>query len=108
MKWSALSRQLGLAVRRRREALGIRQEDVARRLKMHRTYYGAIERGQKNVRMDTLERICAVLKAQMWEVVHEAEEQEPLSDSGRKVGRRKIGKRVPKRSAQLPHQKRVR
>jgi transcriptional regulator with XRE-family HTH domain len=41
---------------------------------MHRTYYGAIERGQKNVRLETLERICAVLKISMWEVMQDAEE----------------------------------
>jgi transcriptional regulator with XRE-family HTH domain len=100
--------RIGLAVRERREALGIRQEDVAKRLNMHRTYYGAIERGQKNVRLDTLERICAVLKTQMWAVMQEAEERESLSDSGGKVGRKKIGKTRPKRSAQLAQQKRVR
>jgi transcriptional regulator with XRE-family HTH domain len=66
--------RIGLAVRRQRESLGVRQEDVAKKLKMHRTYYGAIERGQKNVRLETLERICAVLKIPMWEVMQEAEE----------------------------------
>ena len=40
---------------------------------MHRTYYSAIERGQKNLRIQTLERICAVLKLQMWEVMQDAE-----------------------------------
>jgi transcriptional regulator with XRE-family HTH domain len=74
MKGNSLSVRLGLAVRQRREALGIRQQDVARRLKMHRTYYGAIERGQKNVRLDTLGRICAVLKIQMWELMQEVED----------------------------------
>ena len=66
--------RIGLAVRQRRESLGVRQEDVAKKLKMHRTYYGAIERGQKNVRLETLERICAVLKISMWEVMQDAEE----------------------------------
>lgn len=66
--------RIGLAVRQRRESLCVRQEDVAKKLKMHRTYYGAIERGQKNVRLETLERICAVLKISMWEVMQDAEE----------------------------------
>jgi transcriptional regulator with XRE-family HTH domain len=74
MKGSSLSTRIGLAVRQRRESLGVRQEDVAKKLKMHRTYYGAIERGQKNVRLETLERICAVLKISMWEVMQDAEE----------------------------------
>lgn len=71
---AALSVRVGLAIRKRREALGIRQDDVARKLKMHRTYYGAIERGQKNLRIQTLERICAVLDLDMWEIMREAEE----------------------------------
>ena len=74
MKGRSLSTRIGLAVRQRRESLGVRQEDVAKKLKMHRTYYGAIERGQKNVRLETLERICAVLKISMWEVMQDAEE----------------------------------
>lgn len=73
MKRSSLSTRLGVAMRQRREALGIRQEDVARKLRMHRTYYGAIERGQKNVRMETLHRICAALKTSMWELMKDAE-----------------------------------
>lgn len=75
MKGDSLSSRIGATLRQRREALGIRQQDVARQLKMHRTYYGAIERGQKNVRLDTLKRICATLGLQMWELMQEAEEQ---------------------------------
>jgi len=51
----------------------VSQEDFAELIGMHRTYYSAIERGLKNVRIETLERICGALGAHIWEVVKEAE-----------------------------------
>ncbi|PZN33847.1 MAG: XRE family transcriptional regulator [Proteobacteria bacterium] len=73
MKRPTLAKRVGLALRKRREALEISQEDFAERIGMHRTYYSAIERGLKNVRLDTLERVCASLKARTWEVLKDAE-----------------------------------
>lgn len=52
----------------------ISQEDFAELVQMHRTYYSAIERGLKNVRIATLERICAALKTKIWEILKEAEQ----------------------------------
>jgi len=43
---------------------------------MHRTYYSAIERGEKNLQLSTLERVCASLAVPMWEVIREAERAE--------------------------------
>jgi transcriptional regulator with XRE-family HTH domain len=40
---------------------------------MHRAYYGAIERGQKNVQLTTLERVCDGLDVPMWEVIRDTE-----------------------------------
>ena len=40
---------------------------------MHRTYYSSIERGLKNIRIETLERLCVALKIRMWEVIRDAE-----------------------------------
>ena len=75
MKRAPLQQRIGNALRSRREALDISQEDFAETVGMHRTYYSAIERGRKNVRMETLERLCASLKTKMWEVVKDAELQ---------------------------------
>lgn len=75
MKRAPLQQRIGSALRSRREALDISQEDFAETVGMHRTYYSAIERGLKNVRMETLERLCASLKTKMWEVVKDAEQQ---------------------------------
>lgn len=73
MKRTRLPLRVGLALRRRREALEISQEDFAEMVQMHRTYYSSIERGLKNVRVETLERICSALKTRVWEVLKEAE-----------------------------------
>jgi len=66
---------LGKALRARREASGYSQESYADAIGMHRTYYSAIERGEKNLQLDTFQRICAGLKCKMWEVLREAEVQ---------------------------------
>ena len=73
MKRTRLPQRIGLALRRRREALDVSQEDFAELVQMHRTYYSSIERGLKNIRIETLERICAALKTRVWEVLKEAE-----------------------------------
>lgn len=73
MKRNPLPQRLGAALRRRREAQEISQEEFAEQVGMHRTYYSAIERGLKNIRIETLERICNALGLRMWEVLKEAE-----------------------------------
>ena len=73
MKRNPLQQRVGAVLRKRREAQEISQEDFAELVGMHRTYYSAIERGLKNIRIETLERICSALKARIWEVVKEAE-----------------------------------
>lgn len=64
---------LGNVLRRHRLALGYSQESFADEIEMHRTYYSAIERGEKNLQLSTLSRVCGGLKIKMWEVMQEAE-----------------------------------
>lgn len=68
-----LPQRLGKAFRKRREALGFSQESYADAIGMHRTYYSAIERGEKNLQLDTLQRVCEGLQAPIWEVFKDAE-----------------------------------
>ena len=75
MKRIPLQKRIGNALRTRREALDISQESFAEQVGMHRTYYSAIERGRKNLRVETLERLCAALETKIWEVVKDAESQ---------------------------------
>jgi transcriptional regulator with XRE-family HTH domain len=70
---SPLLHRLGKALRKRRLALGHSQESFADQIGMHRTYYSAVERGEKNLQLDTLEKVCAGLQARLWEVLKDAE-----------------------------------
>ena len=67
------SERLGRAFRRRREALGYSQESFADHIGMHRTYYSAIERGEKNLQLDTLQRLSEGLGVPLWEMFKEVE-----------------------------------
>ena len=68
-----LPQLLGKAFRKRREALGFSQESYADEIGMHRTYYSAIERGEKNLQLDTLQKVCEGLQTSIWEVFKDAE-----------------------------------
>ena len=52
---------LGENVRQRRKALRLTQEAFAERCGLHRTYVGAIERGERNITLSTLSCIAAAL-----------------------------------------------
>jgi transcriptional regulator with XRE-family HTH domain len=73
MKRRTLQERIGDALRRRREAQGYSQEGFADRIRMHRAYYGAIERGEKNLQLTTLERVCTGLDIPAWEIMREAD-----------------------------------
>ena len=60
-KKSAANQTLGKAIRSTREQLGYSQEGFARRAGIDRSYYGAIERGEFNLSVDTVLKIAAVL-----------------------------------------------
>jgi transcriptional regulator with XRE-family HTH domain len=48
-------------VRSVRQAAGLSQEDLADLAHLHRTYIGAIERGERNVSLENVERIALAL-----------------------------------------------
>ena len=52
----------GLNLRRLRNELGVSQDEFADLAGLHRTYVGAVERGERNITLDTLQRIAAALK----------------------------------------------
>jgi len=74
MKRNTLQERIGNTLRKQREAKGISQEAFADQVHMHRTYYSAIERGEKNLTLATLHRVCSGLGLQIWEVVKNAED----------------------------------
>lgn len=69
--------RIGKAIRKKREALKISQEAFADELGVHRTYYSAIERGEKDIRVSTLERLCSALGTRISEIFIEIEANKP-------------------------------
>lgn len=60
-KKSAANIALGAAARSMRMELGLPQESFAAEAGMDRSYYGAIERGEFNVTLDTIVKIANAL-----------------------------------------------
>jgi len=65
----ALRAVVAANVRRLRKAAGFSQESFADACGLHRTYVGAIERAERNVSIDNIERIAAALKVPGWELL---------------------------------------
>lgn len=53
--------RFGQRVREERMRLGISQEELASRANVHRTYMGMIERAEKNITLENIEKICKAL-----------------------------------------------
>ena len=61
---SALRRIVADNVRRLRRDLALSQEDLAGLAQLHRTYVGAIERAERNLSLDNIERLALALKVE--------------------------------------------
>ncbi len=70
-----LQRRLGKAVRRLRQARDFSQEAFADHVGVHRTYMGAVERGEQNISLGNVERIAKGLGLRTWELLKEAEQE---------------------------------
>ncbi len=57
---SSIRTAFGQAVRAKRFSLGISQEELAFRSRLHRTYVGSVERGERNI---SIENIYLLAKA---------------------------------------------
>lgn len=56
-----VKKQFGAAVRLRRNHLGISQEELAGRAGLHRTYISDVERGARNVSLESIHRLADAL-----------------------------------------------
>ncbi len=58
---SDLAQIAGQRVRMHRQRLGLTQEELAERAGLHNTYIGQVERGEKNLTLNSLEKILVAL-----------------------------------------------
>jgi len=61
----SLAKKLWQHIRDLRKAEGYSQESFAYKLKLHRTYIGALERGEKNITIKNLEKIAQCLNVKV-------------------------------------------
>lgn len=58
---SEILKLIGSNIRRLRQRMGLSQEALADSAHLHRTYVGAIERGERNVSAENIAKIAAAL-----------------------------------------------
>ena len=59
---SYVKSRFGLAIKQRRQEIGISQEALAERAGLHRTYIGVIERGARNASLENIEKLAKALQ----------------------------------------------
>jgi len=64
-----LRRIVAANVRRLRKEAGFSQEAFADACGLHRTYIGAIERAERNVSLDNIQRMAEALALEGWELL---------------------------------------
>ena len=61
-------------LRKLRIARGLSQEALASRAGLHRTYVGSVERGERNISIDNMERLAHALNCSLLELLREDDE----------------------------------
>ncbi len=56
-------------IRKIRNGIGISQEELAARCGLHRTYIGSVERGERNITIENLEKIADALGSSSQELI---------------------------------------
>lgn len=57
--------KFGKKVRAQRANLGLSQEELASRAGVHRTYIGMIERAEKNITLENIEKVAKALNLKL-------------------------------------------
>ncbi len=68
-----VTKLFGENVRKHRLALGLSQEALANKSGLHRTYIGAVERGERNITLVNAERIARALEISLADCLREGE-----------------------------------
>jgi transcriptional regulator with XRE-family HTH domain len=66
---SALQKRVGMRLRMLREKKGWSQEEFADICGLHRTYVGSVERGERNLTLNSLHTLSKALNVKMTDVL---------------------------------------
>ena len=61
--------RFGLVLRRARESIGMSQEELGEKAELHRTYIGQVERGERNISIDNMEKLADAVGLPLWEML---------------------------------------
>lgn len=64
---------LGFRIRERRNELKITQEELGQKCKLHRTFIGSVERGERNIAILNLRQIARALRISLVELFAESQ-----------------------------------
>lgn len=84
MAGETLAREFGKPVRRLRQEKGYSQEEFSFRVGLHQTYVSSIERGERNVTIQTADRIARALGITLADLFGQLAEN-PDSSSGQQT-----------------------
>ena len=73
MAEETLARRFGELVRRLRQEMGYSQEEFSFRVGLHQTYVSSVERGERNVTIQTADRIAKALGTTLADIFAEIE-----------------------------------
>ena len=61
--------RFGVRLRSAREGLQLSQERLAESAGLHRTYIGQVERGERNIAVDNMEKLADAVNQPLWEML---------------------------------------
>lgn len=88
MAEETLARRFGELVRRLRQERGYSQEEFSFRVGLHQTYVSSVERGERNVTIQTADRIAKALGTTLADLFAQLERGSGHSDDGSTPGNR--------------------